>query len=287
MDLLAGAQEHILSLNDGKKRYTEAVAELTRAYALAATREEAEKIRDDVRFFQIVRRLLTKKAGGGEHDGDNLEGAIRDLVSRAVESKGVLDIFEAAGLDKPDISILTEEFLEEVRGMRHRNLAVDILQKLLSGEIAKRGRKNVVQARSFEEMLERTLRRYHNRSVEAAQIIEELIQLAREIREAKSRGERLGLTEDETAFYDALETNDSAVKVLGDDTLRAIAQELVRTVRDNVTIDWAIRESVRAHLRRLVKRVLRKHGYPPDKQEKAAQTVLEQAEVLADGWAAE
>jgi type I restriction enzyme R subunit len=197
-----------------------------------------------------------------------------------------VDIFAAAGLEKPDISILSDEFLAEVRGMPQRNLAVELLQKLLKGEIKTRGRKNVVQARSFAEMLEQTLRRYQNRAIEAAQVIEELIALAREMREAAARGEELGLSEDEMAFYDALETNDSAVKVLGDDTLRAIARELVETVRRNVTIDWTLRENVRAQLRVLVKRILRKYGYPPDKQEKATQTVLEQAALLSEEWAA-
>ena len=215
-----------------------------------------------------------------------MDHAVRQIISRAVASEGVIDIFAAAGLEKPDISILSEKFLAEVRGMPQRNLAVELLQKLLKGEIAARQRKNVVQARSFAEMLERTLRRYQNRAVEAAQVIEELIQLAREMREANARGEKLRLSEDELAFYDALETNDSAVQVLGDATLRDIARELVETVRGNVTIDWTLRENVRANLRRLVKRILRKHGYPPDKQEKATQTVLEQAEVLSEGWAA-
>ena len=197
-----------------------------------------------------------------------------------------MDIFAAAGLAKPDISILSEEFLAEVRGMPQRNLAVELLQKLLHGEIRRRGKKNVVQARSFAEMLEQTIRRYQNRAIEAAQVIEELIALAKEMRAAEARGESLGLNEDELAFYDALETNDSAVKVLGDDALRAIARELVETVRRNVTIDWTLRETVRAHLRVLVKRILRKYGYPPDKQEKATQTVLEQAALLSSDWAA-
>ena len=199
---------------------------------------------------------------------------------------GVVDIFAAAGLKKPDVSILSEEFLREVRGMDRRNLAVELLERLLKGELATRRRKNVVQARSFAEMLEQTIRRYQNRAVEAAQVIEELIGLAREMREANARGERLGLSDDELAFYDALGVNDSAVQVLGDETLRDIARELVETVRGNVTIDWTLRENVRANLRRLVKRVLRKHGYPPDKQESATRTVLEQAEVLSAGWAA-
>jgi type I restriction enzyme R subunit len=197
-----------------------------------------------------------------------------------------MDIFAAAGLAKPDISILSDEFLAEVRGMPQRNLAVDLLQKLLRSEIRTRGRKNVVQARSFAEMLEQTIQRYQNRAIEAAQVIEELIRLAKDMREANARGEVLGLSEDELAFYDALETNDSAVKVLGDETLRAIARELVNTVRTNVTIDWTLRENVRAHLRVLVKRILRKHGYPPDKQEKATQTVLQQAELLSEVWTA-
>ena len=209
---------------------------------------------------------------------------MRQIISRAVASEGVMDIFAAAGLDRPDISVLSDEFLAEVRGMPQRNLAAELLQKLLKGEISIRRRKNVVQARSFAEMLEQTLHRYQNRAIEAAQVIEELIQLARDMREANARGERLGLSEDELAFYDALETNDSAVKVLGDDTLRDIARELVDSVRSNVTIDWTLRENVRARLRVLVRRILRKHGYPPDKQEKATMTVLEQAEVLSAEW---
>ncbi len=215
-----------------------------------------------------------------------MDHAIRQIVSRAVAPEGVVDLFAAAGLKKPDISILSEEFLAEVREMPQRNLAVELLRKLLSGEIRTRRRKNVVQARSFAELLEQTIRRYQNRAIEAAQVIEELIVLARDMREADRRGEDLGLSEDELAFYDALETNDSAVKVLGDETLRAIARELVKTVRANVTIDWTLRENIRAQLRVLVKRILRKYGYPPDKQEKATQTVLEQAEVLSAEWAA-
>ena len=195
------------------------------------------------------------------------------------------DIFAAAGLKKPDISILSDEFLAEVRGMPHKNLAVEVLQKLLNGEIKRRSHKNIVQARSFAELLQQALHRYQNRAIEAAQVIEELITLAKEMREADRRGEVLGLSEEELAFYDALETNDSAVAVLGDQTLRTIARELVETVRNSISIDWAQREDVRANLRRLVKRILRKHGYPPDKQEKATQTVLEQAEVLSAEWA--
>ena len=283
--LLPAAQEHILAQENGKDRYLVAVRELSQAFALAVPHEAALHIRDEVAFFQAVRSVLAKRASGDARPEEELDHAVRQIVSRAVASEGVIDIFSAAGLEKPDISVLSDEFLAEVRDMPQRNLAVELLQKLLKGELAVRRRKNVVQARSFAEMLEHTLRRYQNRAVEAAQVIEELIQLAQELREASARGERLGLSEDEVAFYDALETNDSAVQVLGDETLRDIARELVQTVRDNVTIDWTLRENVRANLRRLVKRILRKHGYPPDKQERATRTVLEQAEVLSAGWA--
>jgi type I restriction enzyme R subunit len=280
--LLPAAQEHILAQEDGKDRCLRAVRELSQAFALAVPHEDALRIRDDLAFFQAVQAVLAKRAPGDARPEQDIEHAVRQIISRAVTPEGVVDVFAAAGLAKPDISILSEDFLSEVRGMPQRNLAVELLQKLLKGELATRRRKNVVQARSFAEMLEQTLRRYRNRAIEAAQVIEELIALAREMREAQARGEALKLTEDELAFYDALETSDSAVKVLGDETLRIIAQELVRTVRANVTIDWTLRENVRAQLRVLVKRILRKYGYPPDKQEKATQTVLEQAALLWD-----
>jgi len=285
--LLPAAQEHILAQENGKERCLLAVRELSQAFALAAPHENAVQIRDDVAFFQAVRSVLAKRAPAGERTEQELDMAVRQIVSRAVASEGVVDIFAAAGLEKPDISILSEEFLAEVRGMKRRNLAVELLRKLLKGELAVRRRRNVVQARSFAEMLDQTVRRYANRAIEAAQVIEELIQLAREMREANARGEALGLSEDELAFYDALGTNDSAVQVLGDETLRETARELVKTVRSNVKIDWTLRENVRANLRRLVKRILRKHGYPPDKQEQATRTVLEQAAVLSDVWTAE
>ena len=286
VELLPAAQEHVLAQENGKERFVRVVRELEQAFALAVPHEATTSIRDDVAFFQTVRSALSKPSAGEVRAEDELDHAVRQIISRAVAPEGVIDIFEAAGLDRPDISILSEEFLAEVRGMPHRNLAVELLQKLLKGEVSTRRRKNVVQARSFAELLEQSLRRYENRSIEAAQVIEELIELAREMREASARGEQLGLTEDELAFYDALETNDSAVQVLGDETLRAIAQELVKTVRKNVTIDWTLRENVRANLRRHVRRILRRHGYPPDKQEQATLTVLEQAEVLSEGWAA-
>jgi type I restriction enzyme R subunit len=285
LGLLPPAQEHILAQENGKDRCIRAVRELSQAFALAVPHEEALRIRDDVAFFQAVQAVLAKRAPADARPEEELDHAVRQIISRAVAPEGVVDIFAAAGLEKPDISILSDEFLAEVRGMPQRNLAVELLQKLLKGELKTRRRKNVVQARSFAEMLEQTIRKYQNRAIEAAQVIEELIQLAKEMREAGARGEQLGLSEDELAFYDALETNDSAVKVLGDETLRGIARELVETVRNNVTIDWTLRENVRAQLRVLVKRILRKHGYPPDKQEKATQTVLEQAALLSSEWA--
>jgi len=284
--LLPAAQEHILRQQDGKTRLLETVAELSKAFALAVPHEQTTEIRDDVVFFQAVRSVLAKPTATEEAQSEATEQAIRQLVSRAVVSEGVIDIFAAAGLERPDVSILSDEFLVEVRDLPHKNVAVELLERLLNDEIRTHSRKNVVQGRSFAEMLERSIRTYQNRTVAAVQVIEELIEIAKEIRQAQKRGEELGLSDDELAFYDALEVNDSAVQVLGDETLRAIAVELVETVRQNVSIDWTLKESVRAKLRRAVKRVLRRHGYPPDKQESATETVLEQAEVLCKDWAA-
>ncbi len=283
--ILPAAQEHVLKQEDGKNRLARAVSELSKAFALAVPHEKALEIRDDVAFFQAVKSVLTKSAEVERRSQEEIDHAIRQIVSKAVVSDEVIDIFAAAGLKKPDISILSDEFLAEIRGLPQKNLAVEMLRKLLEGEIKTRGRKNIVQARSFAEMLENSIRRYQNRAIETAQVIEELIDLARDLREADARGEKLGLTEDEIAFYDALEVNDSAVKVLGDETLRTIAQELLRAVRNNITIDWTVRENVRAQMRVMVKRILRRYGYPPDKQEKATQTVLEQAEVICKDWA--
>jgi type I restriction enzyme R subunit len=282
---IAAAMEHILQLEDGKKRYLTELAALSKAFALAVPREEALLIRDEVGFFQEVRSGLAKATVEGEgRSPEEMDTAIRQLVSRAVSSDEVIDIFAAAGLKKPDISILSDDFLQEVRQLPHKNLAVELLRKLLNDEIKTSSLKNVVQARSFAEMLEQAIRKYRNRALEAAQVIEELIKLAEEMRAAQKRGENLGLTDDEIAFYDALEVNDSAVKVLGDETLKMIAHELVESVRRSVSIDWTVRENARAQIRVIVKRILRKYGYPPDKQEKATQTVLEQAEVLCKEW---
>lgn len=269
-----------------KQKFLSVVSDLSKGFALAVPHEKAIEIRDDVGFFQAVRAALVKSAGSGKRmSAEETDHAIRQIISRAVASDQVIDIFAAAGLKKPDISILSDEFLAEVKGMPKRNLAVELLRKLLTNEIKLRSRKFLIQSRSFAELLEETLRKYQNRAIETAQVIEELITLAKEIREAGKRGDDLNLTEDEVAFYDALETNDSAVKALGDQNLRFIAQELVKTIRETVTIDWTEKQSVRAKLRVMVKRVLRKYGYPPDKQEKAIKTVLQQAELLCADWA--
>ncbi|MEL7591811.1 MAG: type I restriction endonuclease subunit R [Anaerolineaceae bacterium] len=279
------AQEHILSLENGRSRLLDTVAAMTSAFALSVPNEQALAIREEVGFYQAVRSAIIKVTVEGRPFIDDMEHAIQQIISRAVASDEVIDIFAAAGLKKPDISILSDEFLADVAEMPHRNLALELLRKLLNDEIKSRSRRNLVQSRSFAEMLENTIRAYQNRAIETAQVIEQLIQLAREMREAGKRGEQLNLTEDELAFYDALEVNDSAVKVLGDENLKIIARELVETVRKNVSIDWTVKENVRARLRVLVKRVLRKYGYPPDKQEKATLTVLEQAELIAKDWA--
>jgi type I restriction enzyme R subunit len=285
LSLLPAAQEHILTQEDGKARLMEAVTALSKAFALAVPHPQALAINDDVGFFQAVRAALAKDTTTERKPEDLLDHAIRQIVSRAVASDQVIDLFSAAGLKKPNISILSDEFLAEIQAMPHRHLAVELLRKLLNDEIKARSRKYLVQSRSFAQMLERSIRAYQNRALDTVQIIEELVQLAKEMREANRRGEALRLTEDELAFYDALEVNDSAVKVLGDETLKTIARELVETVRRNATIDWTVRETARAKLRVMVRRLLRKYGYPPDKQEKATQTVLEQAELIAKDWA--
>ena len=282
LKLLPAALEHILAQEHGKERYLQAVQDLAQAFALAVPHPDALNIRDDVAFFQTISAQLVKRAPGEARTDEELDSAIRQIVSGAVASEGVLDIFAATGLDKPDISVLSDDFLAEMQQLPQRNLAVEALQRLLKGELDTRRRKNVVQSRSFAEMLEQTLVRYRNRTIEAAQVIEELIKLAHEMREANSRGERLGLSDDELAFYDALATNDSAVHTLGDEQLRMIARELVETVRKNVSIDWTLREDVRANLRRMVRRTLNRHGYPPDQQDQAVKTVIEQAELFPE-----
>jgi type I restriction enzyme R subunit len=288
ISVIPEAMDFILQREEGQARFVQAVTELSKAFALVGTHDEALPLREEVAFFQCLRAQFAKLGESGGRGGpspEELDAAVRQIISRSVASDEVIDIFAAAGLDRPDISILSDEFLAEVRDMPQRNLALEVLRKLLSDEIKARSRKNLVQSRSFAEMLDNTIKKYQNRSVDAAQVIAELVALAQQMREAKQRGAALGLSEDEEAFYEALEVNDSAVAVLGDKALCAIARELVDTVRRNVTIDWAVKDSVRAKLRLLVKKILKKHGYPPDKQTQAADTVLKQAELLCADWA--
>ena len=283
--LIPAGQEHILEQDDGKSRFVQVVMELSRAFALCAASIEATDIRDDVSFFQTLQAALNKRTGSSQKTPEQIEAAIRQLVSKAITTDGqVIDVFTAAGLPKPDIGILDERFLAEVRGLKHKNVAAELLEKLLKDELKARATRNLVQSRFFSEKLKKTLNAYHNRAIATQEVIEELIKLAKEISADDSAGERLGLTKDEKAFYDALAANTSAVQAMGDDKLRLIAAELITQVRKSVTIDWTLRESARARIRVMVKRILNKYGYPPDLQEEAVKTVLMQAELLCADW---
>jgi type I restriction enzyme R subunit len=244
------------------------------------------EIRDDIGFFQAVKAALAKPRGERKATED-LDHAVRQLVAKAIVPEGeIIDVFSAAGLKQPDISILSDQFLAEVRGLKYKNVAAELLAKLLADEIKVRSKRNLVQSREFSEMLKKTLNAYHNRAIATQEVIEELIKLAKQLSEADQRGVDLGLNDDEVAFYDALAANNSAVEVMGKDSLKVIATELVTQVRKSVTIDWTLRESARAKIKVLVKRILRKHGYPPDLQDEATKLVLHQAEVLCAEWAA-
>ena len=248
--------------------------------------DEARDIRDEVGFFQTVCAALAKSAPGAGKSSAERDLAVQQIVSRAVVSTEIVDILEAAGLDTSDISILSDEFLAEIQGMEKKNLALEALRKLINGELRSRSRVNVVQTRAFSQRLEEAIARYHSNAITAAEVIQELIGLARDIRAAHQRGEEEGLSQDEIAFYDALAQNESAVEAMGNDHLRVIAQELLNGLKSNASVDWQHRESARARMRVLVKRILRKHGYPPDLQDAAVHTVLQQAEALSARWAA-
>jgi type I restriction enzyme, R subunit len=279
--LIPAGQEHILAQEDGKTRWVQVVTELSRAFALCAASDEAAAIRDDVSFFQALQAALNKQTVNHNKTPEQIDAAIRQLVSKAITTEGqVIDVFTAAGLPKPDISILSDQFLAEVRGLKHKNVAAELLEKLLKDELKVRSKRNLVQSQVFSEKLKKTLNAYHNRAISTMQVIEEMITLAKDLNAATKRGEDLGLTDDEVAFYDALANNESAVQILGDKQLRVIAAELVTQVRKNATIDWTLRESARARIRVMVKRILNKYGYPPDLQEDAVKTLLMQAELL-------
>jgi len=286
VSLLPGAQEHILKQKDGKDRFVQIVTELSQAFALCAGTDEAIKIRDDIGFFQQVKIALARPRGLRKTT-DELDHAVRQLVAKAIAPEGeIIDVFQAAGLKQPDISILSDQFLAEVRGLKYKNVAAELLAKLLGDEIKVRSKRNLVKSREFSEMLKKTLNAYHNRAIATQEVIEELIKLAKQLKEADQRGVDLGLNDEEVAFYDALAANNSALEVMGKDLLKVIATELVTQVRKSVTIDWTLRESARAKIKVLVKRILRKHGYPPDLQDEATKLVLQQAELLCAEWAA-
>ena len=283
--LLPGVANHVLGLDDGKKRFADTVLSATKAFALCCTLDEALKHRDELAFLQAVKAALTKFGSSGKKLSDEQkEHALRQIMSKAVVSAEVIDIFKAAGLNRPDIGILSDEFLEDVRHMKERNLAVELLERLLKDDIQSRFKTNVVQQAKFSELLQLSLQRYRARAIETAQVIEELIEMAKKFQEAALRGERLGLNADEVAFYDALAANEAAVRELGDETLKKIAVELTQQLRASVTVDWAVRDSVRATLRVKVRMLLKRYKYPPDRQDEATETVLKQAETLSASW---
>jgi type I restriction enzyme, R subunit len=285
--LLSGAMDHILKDPEGKKNHSQAVAELSAIFAIAVPNLKAMEIRDDVGFFQSVKAFIQKfddVGGFGGPTNEDYDQAIKQLVSEAVVSDKVINIFDAAGIKTPNLSVLSDEFLEEVKGLEHKNVALELLRKILNDEIRTMEKKFLMKSKQFSVMLEDTIRRYQNQTIESAQVIAELVELAKKLREEKDRGGKLNLADDEVAFYDALCVNDSAVMELGDDTLKKIAQELVVMLRKNTSIDWTLKQNVQAKLRVLVKKLLNKYKYPPDKQEGATKIVLEQAEVLCKDW---
>jgi len=283
LTIILEAQEHVLGLEEGKNRYTKQVTLLSQAFALSVPHLKAMEIKDEVGFFQAVKARLTKfePTGSGKSDTE-IETAIRQIVDKAVVSEGVVDVFDAAGIKKPDISILSDDFLAEVQHMERKNIALELLKKLLNDEIRTRTKKNFIQSRKLSEMLESTIKKYQNNLLTSAQVIEELIHIAKDIRESDKRGDALNLNEDELAFYDALANSESAKEVLGDKQLAVIAMEVLKSVKGNATIDWTLKENVRARLRRDVKRILNRYGYPPDEQLVATENVLKQAELMAD-----
>jgi type I restriction enzyme R subunit len=281
---MRAAADQVLGLEDGKRRFADCVLRMTQAFALCCTLPGAAEYREEIAFLQAVRVILTKSDPSKSLSDDAKEHALRQIMSRAVVSAEVMDIFGAAGLERPDVGILSDEFLEDVRKLKERNLAVEVLERLLKGQIKSRFASNVVQSRKFSELLQNSLTRYRNRAIETAQVIEELIAMAKHFQAEAARGTELGLTADEMAFYDALATNEASVRALGDTTLRKIARELTERLRASNSVDWYVRDSVRAKLRLMVKTILKKWKYPPDGQDKATETVLEQAQALSHAW---
>lgn len=282
LSIILAAEDHILGLEDGKKRYTREVAALSKAFAIAIPHEQALDVKDEVSFFQAVKARLVKfdRRGPGKSDQD-IETAIRQVIDQALISEQVIDVFDAAGIKKPDISILSEEFLMELKGMAHKNIAMEVLKKLLNDEIKTRLKTNLVKGKSLMEMLENSIKKYHNKILTAAEVIDELIALSKDIVNMDTEADKLGLTNFEYAFYTAVADNKSARELMQKDTLRELAVILTERVRKNASIDWTIKESVRAKLKVVIKRTLRQFGYPPDMQKMATETVLKQAELIA------
>ncbi|MDR1146093.1 MAG: DUF3387 domain-containing protein [Verrucomicrobiales bacterium] len=285
--LLVPAANHILGLPDGKRRFLDLVTAITRAFALCGTLDEAAKLRTEIAFFSAIKSAIVKCTTVDRKLTDaEKHSALRHILDNALVSGGVEDIFKLAGLDKPEIGLLSEEFLAEVRNMPHRNLAVELLEKLLRDKIKAHARTNVVLQQKFQDRLHEALRKYHNRAIETAQVIEELIQLAADFKAAINRNEQLALSPDEVAFYDALAERPEVLREMGDSTLKKLAAELTEQLRNSTTVDWQVRENVRAKMRLLVKQLLRKYKYPPEGQKAAVALVLQQAEALADDWSA-
>ena len=285
--LLGGAINHLAGQTDGKKRFADQVLAASKTFALCCALDEAIALRDELAFFQAIKATWSKASNQDKALSDEAkELALRQIISGALVSDEVVDIFAAAGLNKPNIGILTDEFLDDVRNMKQRNLAVELLERLLKDDIKARFATNIVQNLKFSELLQASLTRYRNRSIETAQVIEEMIQMAKDFNEAARRGEELGLSGNELAFYDALETNEASVRELGDHELKAIARELTEFLRNNLTVDWSVRESVRAKMRARIKLILKRHKYPPDMELRAVELVLKQAEAISETWVA-
>jgi type I restriction enzyme R subunit len=281
--LLAPSANHILGLEDGKKRFLNQVLSLSKAFSLCATLDEAKECREEIAFFQAIKAVI-QKASKAQSTGEDKTSVIKQIIDNAVISEGVEDIFDFLGLDKPDIGILSDEFLQDVSNMPHKNLAIELLERLLKDDIKAKCRTNVVQEKKFSDKLQASLNKYHNRAIETAQVIEELIAMAKELTNASKDKEDLGLSQDEISFYDALIENESAVREMENETLKLIAQELTQKLRANVKVDWQKRESVRAKMRNLIRITLKRYKYPPDNQIEAVELVMKQTEVLSHEW---
>ena len=281
--LLAPSANHILGLEDGKKKFSDEVLFISKAFSLCGTLDEAKEVKEEIAFFQAIKSVIQKATTPSNKKADK-NSAIKQIIDNAIVSEGIEDIFKLAGLEKPNIGILSDEFLEDVKNMKHKNLALDLLEKLIKDTIKTKTRTNIVKEKKFSDRLQATLNKYHSRTIETAQIIEELISMAKDISKATEHEKKLGLNFDELAFYDALADNEKALTEMGDDILKKIAQELTNKLRKSISVDWQKRESVRAKMRNMIRIILRRYKYPPDKQVEAMALVMKQAEALSDEW---